>query len=207
MKWNKEQVPRDFYVYKLIDPRTNTPYYVGKGKNKRAYFHLNEALSTSKKSAKLNTIRDIIASGHNYTIEVVSDGMSEVDACEMEISLIVSLGRRNYDSNGVLTNILKSTKQADFSKVIYRRGEDHHSFGNSRKQESIEKQKETCRLKAEATGLFKCICGCGFDMSDWRKNQSRAFRDKYGYAEHHFREASNNYERSAIMKTLRGKSK
>ena len=207
MTWKKEDAPIGFYVYKLIDPRTNLPYYVGKGKGKRAFFHLKEAISTSKTSEKLIRIRDILSEGYQYVVEVVEDGLDETTACEREIDLIRHFGRLNYDDHGILTNILISTKQADFSKVIYRRGKDHHCFGVKRSAYSTSKQTETCRQKAEATGIFKCICGCGHDISGWRKNQSRTVRDKYGYADHHFDGARNNYERSAIMKQLRGKIK
>ena len=32
----------EFYVYELIDPRTNSVFYIGKGKGKRVFQHLNE---------------------------------------------------------------------------------------------------------------------------------------------------------------------
>ena len=32
-----------FYVYKLIDPRTNNPFCVGKGKDQQDSSHLQEA--------------------------------------------------------------------------------------------------------------------------------------------------------------------
>ena len=33
-----------YYVYRLIDPRTGQTFYVGKGKGNRLYAHINDAL-------------------------------------------------------------------------------------------------------------------------------------------------------------------
>ena len=33
-----------YYVYRLIDPRTGNTFYVGKGKGNRLYAHINDAL-------------------------------------------------------------------------------------------------------------------------------------------------------------------
>ena len=36
-----------YYVYMLLDPRDNKPFYIGKGKDNRIFNHLNCALSES----------------------------------------------------------------------------------------------------------------------------------------------------------------
>ena len=33
-----------YYVYRLIDPRTGQTFYVGKGKGNRVFAHVNDAL-------------------------------------------------------------------------------------------------------------------------------------------------------------------
>lgn len=53
------------YVYMYINPLTNTPFYVGMGKNERYLQHLREAKSNrcGKQSRKINTIKKILLKG------------------------------------------------------------------------------------------------------------------------------------------------
>jgi uncharacterized protein len=46
-----------YYVYELIDPRVNLPFYVGKGKDKRVYFHLSEQSRAKSENKKKNLIK------------------------------------------------------------------------------------------------------------------------------------------------------
>jgi hypothetical protein len=52
-----------YYVYLLIDPRNEKPFYVGKGIGDRCFAHIDEARKTEKDSSgdypKLKTIREI----------------------------------------------------------------------------------------------------------------------------------------------------
>lgn len=60
-----------YYVYELIDPRSNQPFYVGKGKNDRMYQHIEEAkrkISKTSNKLKINKIRKILNSGYKDVI-------------------------------------------------------------------------------------------------------------------------------------------
>jgi len=46
-----------YYVYALIDPRNNKPFYIGKGKDNRIYNHVNNAIKHIKKRGAANPIR------------------------------------------------------------------------------------------------------------------------------------------------------
>ena len=93
-----------YYVYKLIDPRDNIPFYVGKGKGQRAYFHLNENSKTNN-PRKDKKIQEIYAAGLEPIVKIIIENLSEDTAYEIEESIILKLGRIDIEKNGILTNI------------------------------------------------------------------------------------------------------
>jgi hypothetical protein len=94
-----------YYVYIYYTP-DNVPFYVGYGKNKRLFSHLNEAkksLTPVKGEHKLNKIRKILKNGDIPTITIVASGLSREDACNLEITTIAKIGRIDLGT-GPLTN-------------------------------------------------------------------------------------------------------
>ncbi|MDB4243529.1 hypothetical protein N9861_05720 [Gammaproteobacteria bacterium] len=89
-----------FYVYALIDPRTNEPFYIGKGKDNRVYEHVKSAIKSDKASDKLDRIREIRDSGHKVKHIIVRHGLTEDESFKIESSLIDFM---NYFSSS-LTN-------------------------------------------------------------------------------------------------------
>ena len=79
------------YVYALIDPRNNLPFYIGKGVNRRCYFHVWEAKNTSNKSPKLNKIRKIQRLGLSVGIKKLDENITDEKAKEFECFLISEL--------------------------------------------------------------------------------------------------------------------
>ena len=77
-----------YYVYLLVNPETNTPFYVGKGEGNRVFDHLNEAKEGKKGTDKLDQIQAILK--QNKTIEhvIVRHGLNEKTAYQIEASLI-----------------------------------------------------------------------------------------------------------------------
>src|SRR5574344_2263819 len=67
-----QQQQLGFYVYMLIDPRNNRPFYIGKGVNNRIFDHLHCALKDKDISnAKYEIIRDIVKDGKEVRHVVV----------------------------------------------------------------------------------------------------------------------------------------
>jgi hypothetical protein len=97
-----------YYVYILIDPRTNKPFYVGKGHGDRVNNHEEWALDHElEQTRKLDTIRDILNSGCQVKQVIVRHGMSSEEAFEVECALIDYIGMNN------LTNIVSGHYSAD----------------------------------------------------------------------------------------------
>jgi len=90
-----------FYVYYLLRP-DGTPFYVGKGLNRRVFSHEKES-EGSGRSYKLNVIRQIISTGKRigYRIEFFK---SEYDAFQREIEEIRRIGRHDLKT-GPLANL------------------------------------------------------------------------------------------------------
>ena len=97
-----------YYVYRLIDPRSGQTFYVCKGKGNRLYAHVNDALRdyegisyTDREeddvSSKIQQIRDIKNAGLEVIHVIQRYGLTEKEAFEVEAALI--------DCYGGLTNI------------------------------------------------------------------------------------------------------
>lgn len=80
------------YVYMLLDPTDNKPFYVGKGINNRLFNHLACALTDNDTSdSKYGKILEIIQSGQTVKHIIVRHGLSESEAFQIEASLIDTL--------------------------------------------------------------------------------------------------------------------
>ena len=90
------------YVYHLLRPDT-TPFYVGKGQNRRIFDHEREAKGVGR-NYKLNTIRQITALGHSLRYTIVAFYDSEEECLAHEVSDIKRIGRHDLKT-GPLTNL------------------------------------------------------------------------------------------------------
>ena len=90
------------YVYALIDPRDNKPFYIGKGEGGRVLAHANEALATEHETDKLDTIRDVHAAGLQVKHVILRHGMDSKTAFVVESALIDFVEH----FGGELTNIV-----------------------------------------------------------------------------------------------------
>lgn len=94
-----------YYVYTLIDPRTVTPFYVGKGANRRMYLHKARALRRKHTNKLLQQkILEIVLSGHNIIYKKVLKTNSEHVAYNKEVEFISKYGRIDLGT-GTLCNL------------------------------------------------------------------------------------------------------
>ena len=105
----------EFYAYIYLDPRRRgkysfkeyefnfEPFYVGKGKGNRCYFHLQK-ISRTCNPLKSNKINKIINNGLNPIILKIHSDLNEKEAYIKENELIKLIGRIDLKT-GTLTNL------------------------------------------------------------------------------------------------------
>ncbi|WP_420177871.1 LEM-3-like GIY-YIG domain-containing protein [Kerstersia gyiorum] len=82
-----------YYVYGLVDPRTNEIFYVGKASsNNRAYDHLAQASNDSEKSLRIEEIRQ---TGIDPRVDILRYGLDEHSVLDVEAAIIDTLGLEN----------------------------------------------------------------------------------------------------------------
>lgn len=99
-----------FYVYALIDPINNLPFYFGKGFGKRMYTHLKGHANYNEK--KLNLIRMIRLLGHEPYAEIVKGNLTEKEALELELFAI-----KTFKKDLNLTNFICQPPSRTGSKL------------------------------------------------------------------------------------------
>ena len=100
-----------YYVYILIRPDKNEPFYVGKGSGSRSKIHLWEAkkivsglASKGRPSYCVNRIAKMLRNCDVPIIKIIATNLSHDEAYELEEHLVAKFGRIGIDEGGVLTN-------------------------------------------------------------------------------------------------------
>ena len=83
----------NFYVYFHINPVKNSIFYVGKGKDDRAYD------KTGRNRHWTNTVNK-----YGFIIDIAHDNLTESDAFDLEAFYIKKIGRRDLGT-GILVNL------------------------------------------------------------------------------------------------------
>ncbi len=97
---NNEQ---KYYVYKYVDPTTNTPFYIGKGQGDRYIYHLKN-LNDNTNPHKTNKIKKLLNEGYVPIINLIKTGLTETQSFELEKKLIKKYGRIDL-GDGCLVNL------------------------------------------------------------------------------------------------------
>lgn len=82
-----------FYVYAHCKPHSNLPFYIGKGRGKRAY----------TKEGR-NAFWKRLVNKHGFRVEILFENLQEEHALLMESAFINMYGRRNVGT-GILVNL------------------------------------------------------------------------------------------------------
>ena len=90
-----------YYVYRLVDPRDNQTFYVGKGRDNRAFQHVESVKTkTSLDSPKELRIKTILDAGLTPLIIIHRHGLDENTAFEVEAALIDAYPELDNDQGG-----------------------------------------------------------------------------------------------------------
>jgi len=107
-------IPRDvahhlgYYVYLYIDPRTNNPFYIGKGKGARVLDHLSD----TSESIKVGKIKELHNLGLEPRLEVLAHGLKDEEtALRIEAAVIDLFGIGN------LTNAVRGWKSIQYGRM------------------------------------------------------------------------------------------
>lgn len=79
-----------YYVYALINPINNKPFYIGKGKENRVFSHKEEVINGDdiNNSLKKDEIKSILQSGLTIEHIIIRHGLKESESFLLEASLI-----------------------------------------------------------------------------------------------------------------------
>lgn len=106
-----------YYVYMLVDPRNNKPFYIGKGKGNRVFQHEIGALKAPDENLKNTTISEILKNNNSVISYIIKDGLTESEALLVEqvlIDIVPELANlvKGYHSDLILTHELELNYQA-----------------------------------------------------------------------------------------------
>lgn len=118
---NKTSEYLEYYVYALIHPTTDKPFYIGKGIGNRLFNHKHCALNTEDSSLKLDIIREITSSNLEVKHIVIRHGLTEKEAFEVEASLIDLGNYIGFDLSNIMDGHYAENRGLMTSDEIIRR--------------------------------------------------------------------------------------
>lgn len=206
-----------FYCYVYLDPRYPgdysyllpsgrlmtfkfLPFYVGKGKNRRASAHLIEARSDKSKSLKANTIRKIWKLGKEPILKCMKSRVDEATSLAFEIDLIAGIGRTDQ-KNGSLTNLSNGGEGAsgathsEEARIRHSEATSKAKLGSVQTTEHVEKRVKNIRGKKQTREhVGKRAAAITGIKRTAEQNKANSERSKGRLAPKHERDAMSKYK-------------
>lgn len=137
-----KQKQNKYYVYLLIDPDTNLPFYVGKGKNLRCLQHEKDALNEKYPHRSVHRKIQSILKQHKHVIYKIIDFYETEDqAFKTETRLIEQYGRKDKDQ-GILCNLTEGGEGVSCQSTETKEKRAQHHRGRKRTQQTKQKIKQ-----------------------------------------------------------------
>lgn len=119
-----------YYVYYLVNPETEQPFYVGKGKDRRCYQHLTDKMEYSRNKRLTGHIQNLRKKGLEPKVIKIQENMKEEDAYILEEEKILEYGRIGFDEDGILMNFFIA------NRPVPKFGEHNGFYGRQHTQET-----------------------------------------------------------------------
>jgi hypothetical protein len=181
-----------YYVYQLVDPRTNTPFYIGEGKGKRAYSHLNFT-SGCNNPHKDRIIKKIQSSGNQVVVEIIKSNLSKEQSVKLEEEIIKHIGIENLSNICLNANppILAGSSNGFYQKT--------HSDETKRRLGQVNKGKDI-KTKEGKESIRQSMIDRWHDPVK-RQNQIDALKSRKG--EKRSPKAIESYKKSAAQRNAK----
>lgn len=177
------------YVYQLIDPRNNKPFYIGEGKGSRAYSHLlfKSGCNNPHKDRIIKKIHD---AGLEVIVEIIKDGLTKSESISLEEQVIDAIGIEN------LSNICKNANPPVLSGSLNGFYGKTHSTETKIKLGDVNRGKDikTLEGKKSISGAMKAR----WKDPAQRQNQINALKARKG--EKRSSAAIESYKKSAALR-------
>ena len=167
-----------FYIYAYINPITNLPFYIGKGKDDRMYDHLNENSSKKENKDKWNIISNLLSNKTPPIIKILEDNITNEElAFNREDYYILTYGRKGIDLNGILTNKTIGGRQPPKPVWDEQKKKQHSDWNKSywsedrKKAHPIEHSIDTVSVTDKLGNSFR-LAKSKFDSMDRSKDMS-----------------------------------
>lgn len=164
----------EYYVYGLIDPRTDSLFYIGKGTENRVFQHVIESgKNPETEKAKLKIIKDIEASNSSVKQVLINWGLTESEAYAAEASLINLV---DYISFGTLTNAVfghHSSGCMTVEEIEREYGAEPLSLEDFKHKILIIKINQSYNRKMSEEEVYDIVRG------NWRASMERAKQAEY----------------------------
>lgn len=181
-----------YYVYQLIDPRNNTPFYIGEGKGDRARSHLNFT-SGCKNPHKDRVIRKIQSLGLEVIVDIVEKHLTKEQSILSEERLIEQIGLDNLTNICANANppILRGEENGFYGKTHIE--ETKKILGNVNRGKDLKSDKGKNSIRQSMIDRWK--------NPKKRENQINALKSRRG--EKRSKEAIESYKKSAVERNTK----
>jgi len=160
-----------YYVYQLIDPRSNTVFYIGKGTGNRAHTH-NQFTDGNNNYYKDSLIKELHKQELEPVVEIIKYFVDEQLAYDYEEHLIETIGISN------LTNITEGARPP------VNRGADNGFYGKTHTPENKIKSGNSNRGKDTKTlagrNSISASMKTRWQDEDYRKQQIELLESRKG---------------------------
>lgn len=190
-----QEVDNRFYVYGLFDK--GVPFYIGKGRDSRAYDHVGEA----RRGSHLPVHKKIRSISNEPVVRILCGDLSEENAYELEELSIATVGRR-CTKEGPLLNLSSGGEGGTAGYVVVltreQRARQHAAMRTPEARERMSRQMTGRVVSAETRAKLSAVNKGKVIPREMRDRISKTKKGVCNYV-------PNAKQRAAISERLKGR--